>query len=312
MKIPFENTISSAYRFAFSNILSIIGIAWFPYLILSAAVGALLYRMWPVFIAFMNAADAAKAAGKRPDPAEIQAFMVSFFGSYALVVPLVLLMTAMVVVGMMRKALGLHPRPVFIFFSLGGQVWRLIGAYCLLFIMAYGGAILAVLLVAIAAALLNGVSQQASIITAVVLGIVAALAYIYSFVRLYFFLPAVVVAENRIGLGRSWQLGGGNFWRIVGTVLLVTLPLALVTSVVLPSILQIFVVTDLGSLPSHPESAQKTLEDMLRMVGKVLPIFVALQLIQSILTTALNVGAAAAAYRSVTGYGESGAPEVAA
>ena len=46
-------------------------------------------------------------------------------------------------------------------------------------------------------------------------GIVAVLWYIYAAVRLVFFLPAVVVAEEQIGLGRSWALGRGNFWRII-------------------------------------------------------------------------------------------------
>ncbi len=47
VKIPFERTIASAYRFAFTNILSIIGIGWFPFLLLAALIGGLIYLWLP-------------------------------------------------------------------------------------------------------------------------------------------------------------------------------------------------------------------------------------------------------------------------
>ncbi len=41
MKIPFERTIACAHRFAYSNILAILGIGWFPFLL------AALISVWP-------------------------------------------------------------------------------------------------------------------------------------------------------------------------------------------------------------------------------------------------------------------------
>ena len=45
--IPLERTINETYRFAFRNILSIFGIAWFPGLLALAAIAAVIWFLWP-------------------------------------------------------------------------------------------------------------------------------------------------------------------------------------------------------------------------------------------------------------------------
>ena len=42
-KIPVEKTVSETYGFLFRNILSIVGIVWFPYLLFGGIAGALLW-----------------------------------------------------------------------------------------------------------------------------------------------------------------------------------------------------------------------------------------------------------------------------
>lgn len=49
--------------------------------------------------------------------------------------------------------------------------------------------------------------------------------YLYFLIRLSYFLVPVTVAENRIGIWRSWELTKGNVWRIVGISLAILLPL---------------------------------------------------------------------------------------
>ena len=70
MKIPFERTIASAYRFAFTNILSIIGIGWFPFLLFAALVGGMVYLWMPQIAEFFS------MIGKPQDP---QAFDAAHF-----------------------------------------------------------------------------------------------------------------------------------------------------------------------------------------------------------------------------------------
>jgi len=47
MKIPFERTVAGAYRFAFANILSILGIGWFPVVLLGLIFAGLVYTLLP-------------------------------------------------------------------------------------------------------------------------------------------------------------------------------------------------------------------------------------------------------------------------
>ena len=46
-KIPLEKTIGAAYRFFFSNFLSILGTVWFPLLLSLAIIGAMVYAILP-------------------------------------------------------------------------------------------------------------------------------------------------------------------------------------------------------------------------------------------------------------------------
>ena len=119
---------------------------------------------------------------------------------------------------------------------------------------------------------------------------------IYFLVRLWFLLPAVVVAEGGIGLGRSWSLSGGNFWRIIGVLIVVFLPVAIGFSMVEQAIIGPF-------MPVFNFQAQNAndfheifmmLMKQLRVLG---PVFIALRVVQDIIFRALGNGASASAYR---------------
>jgi hypothetical protein len=296
MKIPFERTIAGAYRFAFSNILSVIGVCWFPYLLLCGLVGGFLYLQWPQIQEFVATVQTAHG----PDPSKIQSFLRLFLALYGVLIPAFIIVDSMVTVGVMRKALGQHPSPVFAFFSLGSQVWRLVGAYFLLGLLFYGVAIvLAAAVGGIWAALNKYVAAAATPVT-VILGIIAGLWCIYALVRTYFFLPAVVVAENHLGLRRSWHLGYGNFWRIFGIFLITYLPVAFAAQIVLSTIVQLSV-GPIAISAQTGASAQKVAQEIWPMLFKIAPYYFIVQVIQMILLTGLKGGAIAGAYKAVTG-----------
>lgn len=300
MKIPFENTIAGAYRFAFTNILSILGVAWFPFLLFAALIGGLAYLWLPGVPALI----AAVASGKPPFS---NAQFLSIIGPLVatefgfLIVYFVVI--AMVNVGVMRKALGLQEGPVFVYFSLGGDVWRLIGAYLLLFFLGIGLGIVLSLGVAALSFAASRIIPGFEPVVAVFAIIAAILAFIYAAVRVTFFIPAVVVAENHIGIGRSWSLGGGNFWRIVGIVLIVTLPLGFATNIANSTIMQIVVGPGVAGLQTgaSPADAQKLILDILHAMLRFWPAFALVQLVSIVLQVGLSVGAAGTAYNLVTG-----------
>ncbi|MBV9541176.1 MAG: hypothetical protein JO167_07890 [Alphaproteobacteria bacterium] len=299
MKIPFERTISGAYRFAFANILSLLGIAWLPYFLMAALIGGGIYLYGPQVVAAFNA----MAAQPKPAPQDALRFFGLIVGAELLILPVFLILTAMVNVGVMRKALGQHPGPVFVFFSLGSQVWRLVGSY-LIFTLIFAG--LLMLLVALGMGLyfaLAQASQGGAIAASILFGIFGYFFVIYAAVRTYFFIPAIVVAENHIGIRRSWHLGAGNFWRIIGIVLIMTIPLSMAAQTIMQPVLQFYMGGAAQTLPPHasPEEMKQFFSMIWTAIKRAGPWLLLIQLVQMGLSSGLMGGAIAQAYNLVTG-----------
>lgn len=294
MKIPFERTIAAAYKFAFTNFLSIVGICWFPFVVVGLVAAGLAYSLLPPILELF------KTEPEKWNQAQIVPLILPLAGSVVLLIAVWLFAIAMVNVGVMRKALGQHPGPVFIFFSLGSQVWRMIGAYFLLMLLVWG------VLIAMSTGI-GTISYLLSKVNAVAQGLVTALLIcaalvwgIYAAVRVQFFLPAVVVAENNIGIRRSWHLGKGNFWRIVGISILVTLPAGMAVSTITSSMFQMSMNVPITPQMT-PEQWQHYFTAMLTALRGIGPIFAVVELVYMIAVTGLSIGAVANAYNLVTG-----------
>jgi hypothetical protein len=128
--------------------------------------------------------------------------------------------------------------------------------------------------------------------------VAVALFFIYTAVRLFFFLPAVVVAENRIGLGRSWSLGGGNFWRVVFVWLLIFLPVGFIAGVALQMTVLPVVVMEAMKLKHEP--GLKDILAFLHGLIPLLPVVITILLLQGIAVRGLLMGAIGSAYNAVT------------
>ncbi len=293
-KIPLEKTIGGAYRFLFSNIVSVVGIVWLPYLVfggIAAACVAYWLKLHP--ISSMNF-DAAHF-----DPAPFVAL-----GQIVPVITICLLLAAlMTTVGLTRKALGLMEGTTFVYFSLGAAAWRLLGA-SLLIVLIYIGTIVLFVVVAVVWALFGQkFLPHGAAMLVDVLGIIAMVLWlIYMMVRLTFFVPAVVVAEETIGIGRSWQLGAGNFWRIFLTFFMVALPplivFGMVNSIVSTSLYGAMPIpTFIGNPHPDPQQVLNFYKQILTRMG---PLMLALQFVYVVIARALYAGAVATAYRGVT------------
>ena len=309
MKIPFEHTLVGAYRFAFTNMLSILGIAWFPFLLVGLTLAGLLYSLIPMLNAVL-----ASSQEKWSQP-QMVPFVATFLGSMVVLFVVIILAFAIVNVGLMRKALGQHPGPVYFFFSLGEQVWRMVGAYLLLILLVWGIMIVFGFGVGLVGLLLAKVSEKAQSAGSGIFGPAAIIAGIYALVRVQFFLPAVVVAEHHIGLRRSWHLGRGNFWRIVGIVILVTLPAYIAFTTLFSVVLQISLASHaqavtavmLGSIHGKvtPEELRQYVRTLLDALAGTWPILAILEILYMAALTGLSAGAIATAYTLVTGASDS-------
>ena len=290
-KIPLEKTIGAAYRFLFSNFLSILGTVWLPLLLTAALVGAAFWAILP--------AGFFQGGFEHFDKARAMALIPTLLAVYPLFVFVGLVLGAMIAVGVTRRALGMTHGPTLVYFSLGAPVWRMVGAHILfffgyiLFLAVIGGICVGVVA---ASTQLNSKLLAGLIDFVVIAGAVCFT--LYAVVRVWFFLPAVVVAEERISFSRSWQLAGGNFWRIVLIALMVIIPVGFVGGMVS----QIFVMGSMGStiqtMPEHPSPEQ--IAQFLRMFfSTMLPAIAISYVLQQIAIAGLWYGAVGFAYRAV-------------
>ena len=296
-KIPLEATLGGAYRFLFTRILSIIGTIWLPLVLLIAIGAGLVY--WLVPHAWL-AGQLPTLHAKDIEPAMVWAMCRPFIVGAPIFGVAVLIVYAMMITGLMGLSLGQKTTPTFVYFSLGANVWRMILAFilCEIVVIVLAG-ILTALVMLFKHLAMPYIPHPGGPLLFALLIIVAVCVFLYTAVRLTFFIPAVVVAENRIGLGRSWELGGGNFWRIIVIYLLVLLPVAIVAGIisqmtVLPAIMSQIVV-----LPHDAPPAQ-VIHAFLKALLPVLPTVVAIRVLAQLAMIGLVAGAAGTAYNAVT------------
>jgi hypothetical protein len=210
-------------------------------------------------------------------------------------------------VGVQRKALGLIEKPVFVYFTLDGAVWRLIGAMFVATVLVYLA--LTVLALGVVAIFAAGKIYKLPAIYGLVeaLAVIAIIcAYFYIFVRLTFFLPAVVVAEGGFGLARSWELGGGNFWRVVALIIVCVfapmMALSMISSVVTTPLMMSAMWPLQHSVEQHQIlTPAQTWAMMMPMFKILIPFTIAYQAITWPILLGLTNGVSATAYRNVTG-----------
>jgi hypothetical protein len=312
-KIPLEATIGGAYGFLFSDILSIIGIAWFPLLVFGGLAGA---AIW-----FGAVAHPLPEFHATRDPQEFMRenmpLILVLVRVFSLVVLCLFVFAIMFLTGVTRKALGLMEGPTFFYFNLGPSFWRMFGAVIiallLLAVLRIAMHLLALAWLGLAApALPQGIAVLVDVLGAVTFFCL----FVYVLVRLLFFLPAVVVAENSIGIARAWSLGAGNFWRAFAVWLAVILPAAIALGIVSSIVYSFLIAGAIAGFPvppfagetnPNPDEVMAWLPKLFTFLGHVLkaywPVIVATQLITGIVIRSLVIGASAKAYIGVSGAG---------
>lgn len=231
--IPLGATVARAYGFLRSRIASIIGVAWLPLLIGSAA----------------TIAVTAQQVGHPTMTRIIFAGML-----------VTMLTNNMVTAGTMQLALGQRKR-AWVYFSLGAPVWRLIAMNFLaglLLVLIFGLMFLALylawtfvglpgkplpfprdlgawvmfpvnqfLVCSVAGTTCPSVAVRVGLM---VFTFVEFCAFLLVALRLMFFIPAVAVVEESMSLGRSWALSEGNFLRILGIYAATALPIMIIAA----------------------------------------------------------------------------------
>lgn len=210
-KIPVGATITHAYRFACGDFLTILRSIWLPLAVQLGLTVFLLRYSVPLLRAF-----------EAKDPAA-----ASLMGPLLLLYPIILILFFAQVTTVMKVTLGTKQEIPLIDFPFGKDMWRLLGAFII--------AVLAIVVMLIAFALAAGVVGFLLRATGIgrtaltlLVGILILIGYggaIFAAFRFLFLLPPVNIAEQRLGIGRAWQLSRGNFWRSFLIALAVIIPM---------------------------------------------------------------------------------------
>ncbi|MGH6890155.1 MAG: hypothetical protein ACREHF_13335 [Rhizomicrobium sp.] len=285
--IPVDRAIADGYAFGFRHFLAVLGIAWLPYLVFALLAVGLVWLLVPGLPGMLAQQDI--------DISQI----MGFARVVVLIAILAFITGAMVTVGVQRRALELSTRPVWFWFSLGMPVWRMAGATFVAVVVVF---VVALVMAAICFAIWTAVSSLGGGVWPVrILDVLAGLVVvIYVGVRLLFFLPAVVVAENSFGLERAWTLGRGNVARGFIVLVAVILPIAVVFHLLYGAIFG-------GAAALHPGavlSAREIARAALLQFGAVGPLAILLQVLERILLSGVTNGAVASAYRATASASE--------
>jgi hypothetical protein len=287
-KIPVGQTIAFAYHFLFARIGTIIGIAWLPAVLSSA-------------VSYMTSTYAAnhRVEFEAGDPQATGAyFLISIF---ALVVTV--FMASVVAVGITRQVLGQGSSGVVLYFAAGRTEWRMLAAN-VRYLLAIFAMIAFATTITVIAFLLSGIPLDAPdrivpSAATILAGLISWVVFLYALVtilRVGFLLSPSIVAEEKGGLRRSYELTKGNFWRALAIMLALGLP---------------FLVLVLGGEAAvlraalGPEFARMNPTEFFQRAGqameaKLLP-WTIFTTVVFILGSGLIYSGAAFAYRAVTG-----------
>jgi hypothetical protein len=292
-KIPVWHTVARTYGFAFGKYFAILGIIWLPLLIQSAITYALQLPLHDLM--------AAAAHGQAPmlDPR---------FARLNLLVQIVALIALTIVsVGITKEVLGIRTGPRFFYAGFGGAELRVVVGYfalLLLFVVFVIAFVLGLLILAGISAVIAGQLASPAVkgIAALVIicaGFAVWLALLYAIVRLTFlFLPSTV-AEQRIGIARSWELTSGNFWRIFAIGVLVFLPLIVAVFVLGLAILGAGYIDFVMHHANDPQAVQQYVMQRMEIFFQAMPIILVANFFIAPVVYGLIIAPAAFAYRAL-------------
>ena len=276
-RIPVVATIRDAYVLAATHLGGVIGLIWVSMVMITVARYFTFYRFYNDFIDFLASNN----------PAQMGPTVLMMLGYLVAA----LLLYAVMFVAVVQLALGTRTAPAFIHFAFGPLEWRMFRAlFAFAGLMLLIGMAIMIAVNAVFALVPAAKANQAalsSILVLAMLGIGLVLT-----ARFLLLLPAIAVNETTPALRRAWALSAGNVLPLLGVLLGIFLPVALV-----------FVLIDLGL--GERGAAAMGATPQLQMIAAVmqarqtLPLTCGLSFFFSPLVIALFAGASVSAWRTL-------------
>jgi hypothetical protein len=271
-------TVRDAYAFMGAHLGGIIGVIWLPMVLITVA----------QFFTFHRAYNDIIDALASNNPAQMGPAMLMLIGY----VVAKLLLTALMCVGVVQLAVGGRPSSALIYIAFGPSEGRLFRAFCGFAGILFMGTITILILANLVLTTVAAPSQalQASVGAIMMLALLAVAVLLAA--RFLILAPAIAVGETAPVLRRAWALSTGNFWRLVGVLLALFLP-----------VLLFFVAREagLGEKGAAVAAATPRLEVIAAMMHarQILPLTCGLSFFFSPLVIGLFAGASVSAWRAV-------------
>lgn len=271
-------TVRDAYAFLGAHLGGIIGVIWLPMVLITVAQ---FFTFSRCFNAVIDGLASNNASPLGPAFLMLLGYIVAK-----------LLLTALMCVGVVQLALGARNSPALIYIAFGPPEGRLFRAFCGfagMMLMA-GITILTLANMVMATAAVPSAAMQAGVSGLTMLALLATGLLLAA--RFLLLAPAVATAETAPVLRRAWALSAGNFWRLVGVLVTLFLPLLL-----------FFLVLDAGLgqavAPSPGATPQLQLVAAAIQARQMLPLTCGLSFFFSPLVIGLFCGASVSAWRAL-------------
>ena len=270
-------TVRDAYAFLGAHFSGIIGVIWLPTVLISIAQFFTFHRFYNDMVNVLASDNTTPMA---PALLMLLGYVVAK-----------LLLSALMCVGVVQLALGGRPASALIYIAFGPSEGRLFRAFCGFVGLLFMGAIMVLIFANIAmttGARSHGVEEGVSAL--MMLALVAGTVLLAA--RLLALAPAIAVGETAPVLRRAWALSAGNFWRLVGVLLALFLPVLLFS---------VLLELGLGQKGATTAATTPTLQVIAAMMHarQILPLTCGLSFFLSPLVIGLYCGASVSAWRAV-------------
>ena len=249
---------------------------------------------------FMAATEALQ--GTEPTPAELESLSQTYFGLFALVVPVGLLLGAILNAAVARAVI--RPRDkAFGYLRLGSDELRVLAVTVVMSIVFGVGTLALFTVVGICAGLAAAANVGLGWLVGIVLGLGAIVAVVWIMVRLSLAVP-ITVAERRISLFDSFALTKGHSLSLLGMGVIAFIMSILVG--MLMGVVALPLTMTTGGLEQLAALEGASNLDILRTAGPAIAVFVVVNALVSALQLAVLHAPFSAAYLGLKGLPQEG------
>lgn len=271
-------TIRDAYVFTFTHLGGVIGLIWVSMVMITIAQFFTFHRFYTDYINLLSSNGNPAQMG--PTLLMLIAYIVAW-----------LLLYSVMCVSVVQLALGARAAPAFAHFAFGPLEWRMFRAFSAFAGLLFLTSLVVEILINTAMSKGGGTASQAGegLLMLVMTGVI-----LLSSAR-FLLLPALAVNESGPALRRAWSLSAGNLLPLVGAVLGLFLPLA----VIFIGILNIVIGLKGGAAITASTDPEHQQVAVLTVMRDMLPVICGLSFLFSPLLVGLCAGASVSVWRAL-------------